>query len=929
MNIDAKNIARYVQRKQTPSIVMFPLFCNTPNGLPECSESRSHLSVHEDDSLNSVIVACNNPHRLVEAGERAIILLGLQSSKWSVSLRSINPSLPLTLLLTTNNVGSCPPIPGLTTGEYFMDFTQQTSTPSDWILADYATVGYGSPNGANFTFAKRYDAPYIWTRFYVLFGHIEVVVQAAPGAGIITSSVMMSDDLDEIDWEWSGNNFASSSGAVQTNYFGKGQIGNSDRGSQPSVDDPEDTFHTYALDWQPDQLVWSIDGVAVRTLTNNGATTGSYQYPQTPSRLHLGLWCSGDPSTPYGTVYWGGGYTNFSAAPFSAYVKSVKITTNNTCSSWQYPSPFDGTYQSVQCTNQTLALPCTYTVAAGDDGSTIANNLTVNFDTLQAANPGVNWDQLLVGQVLNVPGGTCPTSTAASISSTTTFTSTTSTDTAVTSTMSSAIASSSTSDSSSLSTSTSESAVYTSAPSSSATSSSTTFGLSTSTSASSVYTSPSSSSATSSSMMMPAFPSSSSSSATSSSTVPPSYSNTPFSAIGAASTTTSPQPSLDPASAVTATSTSALTTTTSTVSTSVSSTVSTTTDVGSSTTTLPAPPQASNTYTVVAGDYGWAIASSLGCSFDDLNAANPGVDWDDLQIGQTLNIPADATGSSTSTTPSSFGTVVASGTTYDSQWTSSPSVAASASTSAASAGSSATSDSSSGPGSASAASAASSAISDAMTSSGLSSDSDSNPVTLASSSNSATASAAAIPTSTVSAVVTSSSTSGTVAVADGATSSGDDASSTDTLTTSVAAYASPATSTMNQFTSSQPSSISNAVSPVTARPSLAKMVCNQDNCLRNLIDPRYSSVMRGFCAGYTTTESNTAPLPTFLGGCSANVNRVSSACSCLIASFGTGTATSGTPAMTGPPLRAGSPSWKQTPSWKLKRSPLRWNRPAL
>ncbi|EXJ70614.1 murein transglycosylase [Cladophialophora psammophila CBS 110553] len=313
--------------------------------------------------------------------------------------------------------GPCPAIPGLATGEYFMDFTQQTTTPSDWILADYANVGYG-PNGANFTFAKRYDAPYIWTRFYVLFGRIEVVVQAAPGAGIITSSVMMSDDLDEIDWEWSGNNFAGSSGAVQTNYFGKGQVGNSDRGSQPVVDDPEHKFHTYALDWQPDKLVWSIDGVAVRTLKNNGATTGSYQYPQTPSRLHLGLWCSGDPSTPYGTVYWGGGYTNFSAAPFSAYVKSVKITTNNVCSSWQYPSPFDGTYPSVQCTNQTIALPCTYTVVTGDDGSKIAKNLTVNFDSLKGVNPGVNWDQLLVGQVLNVPGGTCQTSTTTTMSAT-------------------------------------------------------------------------------------------------------------------------------------------------------------------------------------------------------------------------------------------------------------------------------------------------------------------------------------------------------------------------------------------------------------------------------------------------------------------------------------------------------------------------------
>src|ERR1700712_3737183 len=168
-----------------------------------------------------------------------------------------------------------------------MDFTTKTTTPPDWILADYATVNYGSPNGANFTFAKRYDAPYIWTRFYVLFGRIEVVLKVAPGAGIITGAVMMSDDLDEIDWEFSGNNFAKSSGFGQTNYFSRGQTGNSDRGTTNAVDAPQAKFHTYVMDWQADRLIWSIDGVTIRTLVNNGATSGSYMFPQTPSRLHL------------------------------------------------------------------------------------------------------------------------------------------------------------------------------------------------------------------------------------------------------------------------------------------------------------------------------------------------------------------------------------------------------------------------------------------------------------------------------------------------------------------------------------------------------------------------------------------------------------------------------------------------------------------
>ncbi len=43
-------------------------------------------------------------------------------------------------------------------------------------------------------------------------------MKAAPGAGIVSSVVLESDDLDEIDWEWVG----ATAGEAQSNYFGKG-----------------------------------------------------------------------------------------------------------------------------------------------------------------------------------------------------------------------------------------------------------------------------------------------------------------------------------------------------------------------------------------------------------------------------------------------------------------------------------------------------------------------------------------------------------------------------------------------------------------------------------------------------------------------------------------------------------------------------------
>jgi LysM repeat protein len=45
-------------------------------------------------------------------------------------------------------------------------------------------------------------------------------------------------------------------------------------------------------------------------------------------------------------------------------------------------------------------------------------------------------------------------------------------------------------------------------------------------------------------------------------------------------------------------------------------------------------------YTVVSGDTGNAIATAEGITFNALSSANPNVNWNNLQIGQILTVPA-------------------------------------------------------------------------------------------------------------------------------------------------------------------------------------------------------------------------------------------------------------------------------------------------
>lgn len=174
-----------------------------------------------------------------------------------------------------------------------------------------------------------------------MFGHVDYVVKAAPGTGIVSAAILQSDCLDEIDWEWLGGDDTQ----AQSNYFGKGITTTGyNRGAYHGAANNHDEFHTYSIDWTSDQIVWSIDGTTVRAMTQSQAESG--QYPQTPMYLKIGAWAGGDPSNPEGTIQWAGGVTDYSQGPFTMYVKSIHVSDYSTGSSYSY-SGTSGTWESI------------------------------------------------------------------------------------------------------------------------------------------------------------------------------------------------------------------------------------------------------------------------------------------------------------------------------------------------------------------------------------------------------------------------------------------------------------------------------------------------------------------------------------------------------------------------------------------------------
>ncbi|KAI9925148.1 hypothetical protein AWENTII_011609 [Aspergillus wentii] len=228
---------------------------------------------------------------------------------------------------------SCPPDPALGKSASY-DFTQGGSS-------EFTTTGTASydSNGAAFTVAKKGDGPLIQSNWYIMFGRVDFVIKAAPGTGIVSSAVLQSDDLDEIDWEWLGG----SNAYVQTNYFGRGQTGSYNRGASHDNPGNHDDFHTYTIEWTSSQIVWQIDGKTVRVLTPSDSNG---QFPQSPMMVKVGVWAGGDPGNAQGTIQWAGGVVDYSAGPYTMYLKSLSATDYSTGSSYSY-SDKTGTWESI------------------------------------------------------------------------------------------------------------------------------------------------------------------------------------------------------------------------------------------------------------------------------------------------------------------------------------------------------------------------------------------------------------------------------------------------------------------------------------------------------------------------------------------------------------------------------------------------------
>ncbi|KAJ4316664.1 putative glycosidase CRH2 [Neodidymelliopsis sp. IMI 364377] len=221
--------------------------------------------------------------------------------------------------LMSHSFDSCVPGPVCKSGTYSLDSLDNVqsidkylgdSSKIDWQSQGMPAI-YTDPSSGKkstlLTMAQGTVGTLLASTHYVWYGKICSKLSTAQGKGVVTAFILMSDVKDEIDFEWIGID----TGHVQSNFYSQGvTVYTNGKNLTVPGGNTVANMHEYCIDWQEDSLTWSIDGNDQRTLNRKdtwNATSGRFDYPQTPARIMLSLWPAGLPTNEKGTVDWAGG----------------------------------------------------------------------------------------------------------------------------------------------------------------------------------------------------------------------------------------------------------------------------------------------------------------------------------------------------------------------------------------------------------------------------------------------------------------------------------------------------------------------------------------------------------------------------------------------------------------------------------------------
>lgn len=159
-------------------------------------------------------------------------------------------------------------------------------------------------------------------------------------------------------------------------------------GQNITLSDTFNNYHTYTIDWTPEQITWSIDGQVGRVKKRSdtwNSTANRYDYPQTPARVQLSLWPGGLPTNGEGTINWAGGLVDWDNSEdiknngyYYASIKDVSI---------QCYDPPSGTKKSGSTSYVITKKPGTQDTVEITDKGTVLKSLRGSGTNMSAEEP--------------------------------------------------------------------------------------------------------------------------------------------------------------------------------------------------------------------------------------------------------------------------------------------------------------------------------------------------------------------------------------------------------------------------------------------------------------------------------------------------------------------------------------------------------------
>ncbi|MER7639876.1 ricin-type beta-trefoil lectin domain protein [Streptomyces sp. NPDC058420] len=165
-------------------------------------------------------------------------------------------------------------------------------------------------------------------KFSAQYGHVEARMKIPRGQGMWPAFWMLGTDIGSVGWPNSGEidvmeNVGFEPSTVHGTIHGPGYSGANGIGAGYTLPNGQafaDAFHTFAVDWAPNSIKWSVDGVVYETRTPADVGGNTWAFNK-PFFLILNLAVGGD---------WPGDPNSATAFPAQLVVDSVSVTTSDT-----------------------------------------------------------------------------------------------------------------------------------------------------------------------------------------------------------------------------------------------------------------------------------------------------------------------------------------------------------------------------------------------------------------------------------------------------------------------------------------------------------------------------------------------------------------------------------------------------------------------